>query len=818
MRNAKELEAEKLRWRCDEESLSFSNTRDLTESPGVIGQDRAIEAIEFGMGIDSNGFNIFAMGVSGAGRTSIVKEFVEERAGEMPVPDDWCYIFNFEEPHKPKALRLPAGKGREFRDDMEDLIEKLKGDIRKALQREDFEKERNRLMNEMQRRQSEKMTELEKSAREWGFTIQQGPQGFMITPLKEDGKPMSSQELGELSQEKRDEIQKRGQEIQNEVQEAMGSIREMESRTREQLGELERNTILFAVEHYIEDMKEKYEESERVKEYLQEVKDDVVKNARSLAIPEQQAGAQMAVQQAAGQQQQRAAAQQQSVEGRYRVNLVVDNSSTQGAPVITEMRPTYNNLIGKLERKAQMGMLYTDFSMIKPGVLHQANGGYLIMEAMHLFQYPFSYNILKHALKEGEAKLTDPMDMFQAISTESLEPEPIPLDIKVILIGNPRVYYLLQAYDEEFNELFKVKADFNSFIDRSDDSIKLYSQFLATRCQEEGWNHFDRGGAARMIEYGSELTQDQSKISTRFADICDLAREADYISRKDGAEEIRREHVQRAVDAKKRRSSRIEELIQEMIAKGDIFIDTDESVKGQVNGLAVAQLGDYSFGRPTRITARTYVGRAGVVNIDREAEMSGPIHNKGVMILSGYMNGVFGQERPISLSASLVFEQNYEGIDGDSASSTELYALLSSLAEAPMAQGIAVTGSVNQLGQIQPIGGVTKKIEGFYDVCKNLGLTGAQGVIIPAVNSKNLMLKQEVVDAVRGGNFHVYPVGTVEEGMEILTGLPFGERDAQGGFPEGSIARGVDDKLDGYAKAWSAFKSDDLKNGGEQKS
>ncbi|MFP4492125.1 MAG: Lon protease family protein [Spirochaetaceae bacterium] len=818
MRNAKELEAEKLRWRCDEESLSFSNTRDLTESPGVIGQDRAIEAIEFGMGIDSNGFNIFAMGVSGAGRTSIVKEFVEERAGEMPVPDDWCYIFNFEEPHKPKALRLPAGKGREFRDDMEDLIEKLKGDIRKALQREDFEKERNRLMNEMQRRQSEKMTELEKSAREWGFTIQQGPQGFMITPLKEDGKPMSSQELGELSQEKRDEIQKRGQEIQNEVQEAMGSIREMESRTREQLGELERNTILFAVEHYIEDMKEKYEESERVKEYLQEVKDDVVKNARSLTIPEQQAGAQMAVQQAAGQQQQRAAAQQQSVEGRYRVNLVVDNSSTQGAPVITEMRPTYNNLIGKLERKAQMGMLYTDFSMIKPGVLHQANGGYLIMEAMHLFQYPFSYNILKHALKEGEAKLTDPMDMFQAISTESLEPEPIPLDIKVILIGNPRVYYLLQAYDEEFNELFKVKADFNSFIDRSDDSIKLYSQFLATRCQEEGWNHFDRGGAARMIEYGSELTQDQSKISTRFADICDLAREADYISRKDGAEEIRREHVQRAVDAKKRRSSRIEELIQEMIAKGDIFIDTDESVKGQVNGLAVAQLGDYSFGRPTRITARTYVGRAGVVNIDREAEMSGPIHNKGVMILSGYMNGIFGQERPISLSASLVFEQNYEGIDGDSASSTELYALLSSLAEAPMAQGIAVTGSVNQLGQIQPVGGVTKKIEGFYDVCKNLGLTGAQGVIIPAVNSKNLMLKQEVVDAVRGGNFHVYPVGTVEEGMEILTGLPFGERDAQGGFPEGSIARGVDDKLDGYAKAWSAFKSDDLKNGGEQKS
>ena len=801
MSDYKELQPEELRLQCGDACFSFSSTQELDESPGVIGQDRAIEAIEFGMGIDSNGFNIFAMGPSGAGRTSIVQEFVEKQAEEMPIPDDWCYIFNFEEPHKPKALRLPAGKGREFRDEMDDVVAKIKEDIRKALQREDFEKERNRLMNEMQRRQSEKMSELEKRARESGFTIQQGPQGFMITPLKEDGSPMSSQEIAELPDEKREEIQNKGQEIQNEVQEVMRSIRGMESETREQLGELERNTILFAVEHYIEDMKEKYEENDRVREYLDEVKDDVVKNARSLAMPEQQAGGQ-----AGAQQQQMAAAQQQNVEGRYKVNLVVDNSGTKGAPVITEMRPTYNNLIGKLERKAQMGLLYTDFSMIKPGVLHQANGGYLIMEAMHLFQYPFSYNILKHALKEREAKLSDPMDMFQAISTESLEPEPIPLDIKVILIGNPKVYYLLQAYDEEFSELFKVKADFNSFIDRSEESIDLYTRFLASRCHDEGWNHFDQSGTARMIEYGSELTQDQSKISTRFADICDLAREADYISRQDGSDMIAREHVQKAVDAKKRRSSRIEELIQEFIARGDIFIDTESSVAGQVNGLSIAQLGDYSFGRPSRITARTYVGRAGVVNIDREAEMSGPIHNKGMMILTGYMNGVFGQDKPISLSASLVFEQNYEGIDGDSASSTELYALLSSLSELPLAQGIAVTGSVNQLGQIQPVGGVTKKIEGFYDVCKNLGISGSQGVIIPAVNAKNLMLKQEVVDAVREGSFHIYPVRTVEEGMEILTRHSFGEKQADGSFPEGTIGEMVDEKLESYAQAWSQFK------------
>jgi predicted ATP-dependent protease len=418
--------------------------------------------------------------------------------------------------------------------------------------------------------------------------------------------------------------------------------------------------------------------------------------------------------------------------------------------------------------------------------------------------------MLKHALKEGEVKITDSLELFQAISTESLEPEPIPLDIKVILIGNPMVYYLLQRYDEEFGELFKVKADFNSFMDRTDESIDLYARFLASRCAAEGWNHFNRGGTARMIEYGSELTQDQSKISTRFADICDLAREADYLSKQEGAQEIERRHVQQALEAKKRRSNRIEELIQEMITRGDIFIDTTDAVAGQVNGLSIARLGDYSFGRPSRITARTYVGRAGVVNIDREAELAGPVHNKGLMILTGYLNGLFGRNKPVSLSASLVFEQNYEGIDGDSASSTELYALLSSLAEVPLAQGIAVTGSVNQLGQIQPVGGVTKKIEGFFDVCRTLGLTGDQGVIIPAANAKNLMLKQEVVDAAAEGSFHIWSVRSVEEGMEILTGLPFGERQPDGSFPEGTVAGRAEATLRSFAEAWDMYSG---KNG-----
>jgi lon-related putative ATP-dependent protease len=470
------------------------------------------------------------------------------------------------------------------------------------------------------------------------------------------------------------------------------------------------------------------------------------------------------------------------------------------------MRPTHHRLIGKLERKAQFGMLYTDFNMLKPGVLHEANGGYLVMEALHLFQYPFSYNVLKNALKEGEIRITDPMSMFQAISTESLEPEPIPLNIKIVLIGNPSIYYLLMALDEEFKELFKVKADFNTFMECTQENIELYGRFLADRCKVEQWNPFDRSGVARMVEYGAEMTQDQTKLSTRFADICDVAREADYFSKKGGASSISAEYVQKALDAKKRRSNKIEEIIQELITRGDIYIDTEQTKSGQVNGLSIMNLGDYMFGRPSRITARTYIGRSGVVNIDREAKMSGPIHDKGVLILSGYLNGNYAQDKPLSLSASLVFEQLYEGVDGDSASSTELYALLSSLAEIPLKQNIAVTGSVNQRGEVQPVGGVTKKIEGFFDICNYFGLTGDQGVIIPEPNKKNLMLKQEVIDAVKDNKFHIYPVRTVGEGMEILTGKPFGERQSDGTFPEGTVNNAIDSTLKQYAQNWDMYK------------
>ncbi|HKK64813.1 MAG TPA: ATP-binding protein [Clostridia bacterium] len=799
----KELKADEVRWTCSDDCFSFRSTTELSKGNGVIGQERAIEAIEFGMGIDSKGFNIYAMGPTGVGRTSIVKEFIDRKAQEKPVPDDWCYIYNFDTPNRPIAVHMPAGKGRTFRDDMEKLKKNLKEDIPKALEHESYEKDRNRLMNEMQRQQTEELNRLEQKAQKQGFTIQRGAQGFVIMPLKEDGSQMSSQELAQLSEEDRNKIQNEGQSIQDELQEVLRKIRTTEGETKEKLEELQKNTILFAIEHHLEGLKEKYGEYQRIDEYLDDLKNDVVSNAENIAQMEQSEGRQVSPQ-----QQQAAAVQQENILNRYTVNLIVDNSDTQGAPVISEMRPTHKKLIGKLERKAQLGMLYTDFNMIKPGVLHQANGGYLVLEAMHLFQYPFAYNVLKHALKEGEAKITDQMEVFQAISTESLDPEPIPLDIKVILIGNPRVYFILQQMDEEFQELFKVKADFNSFMDRSQESIDMYAGFLAGRCQEEGWKPFDNSGVARMVELGIELTQDQEKLTTKFADVCDVAREANYIAEQRKGDSISRNDVYTAIMAKRRRSDRIEEYIQEIISRGDIYIDTDQRVTGQVNGLSVVDLGDYSFGRPSRITAQTFVGRSGVVNIDREADMSGPVHNKGVLILSGYMNGTYGRWKPVSLSASLVFEQLYSGIDGDSASSTELYALLSSLADISLKQNIAVTGSVDQRGAVQPVGGVSQKVEGFYDICKAIGLTGEQGVIIPQQNVKNLMLREDVVKAIEEGQFHIYPVSTVAEGMEILTHKPFGERQDDGSFPEGTVNYAVEQTLLQYAKAWDMYSKD----------
>lgn len=794
--NLPSLKPEQLRKSCDTSLFDFKSADELPELSEIIGQERAVEAVEFGMSINGSGYNIFALGSVGAGRTSTVKRFVTEKAKEKPTPDDWCYVHNFKEPHKPIYLRLSAGKGREFRSDMENFISVMKKDIQRALEREDFETERNAIMQQLQKQQSEMLSALEQKVKQEGFMLDRGPTGFYILPVRE-GKPMGPREYGTLWGDEKKQIEEKGQELQKELHRTVRKIREMEMDAGKKLQDLERNTVLFTVEHHIEDLKEKYE-STPVKKYLESVKEDIVSNARNI----------MSSEKTPGQQQQPIlqSAQQDSYSDRYKVNLIVDNSETEGAPVVMETNPSFQNLIGRIERQAQFGMLTTNFNLIKGGALHRANGGFLILEAEAFLMSPFSYHSLKRAFKDGVIKIYDISEFYSMVSTTALEPQPIPLDVKVVIIGNPMMYYLLYSIDEEFHELFKVKAEFNTYMERTPENEKLYARFLALRCKEDGLCQLDNSGIARVVEYGSELVGDQTRLSTKFADICDIARQASYWACEAGEGQVTKEYVQKAIDARDRRSNRIEEMIQEMIERGDIFIDTTGEVTGQINGLSVITLGDYTFGKPSRITARTFMGKGDVINIEREVKMSGPIHNKGVLILRGYLNGRYGQNIPLFLAASIGFEQTYEGVEGDSASSSELYALLSSLSDMPVKQSYAVTGSVNQHGEIQPVGGVTWKIEGFYDVCKAKGLTGDQGVLIPRANIKNLMLGEEVVNAVKEGKFHIYSVDRIEQGIEILTGREAGEMQPDGTYPEGTINFYVEKRLTEFAERFKEFK------------
>ncbi len=788
------LKPEQLRRTCQDSSLQFVDTAAVPVSADIIGQERAVEAVEFGMNMDGRGYNIYALGPIGVGRTYTIRRFVEARAQEKPVPDDWCYVYNFSDNRKPKYLRFPAGKGKEFLADMEVLVAELKKNIQQAVQKEDFELQRNAIMQQVQTNQAEKFSELEKKVHDAGFMLDRNPQGFVILPLREN-QPFSHEEFGRLPDEERRRLEEQAEVLQQDLQRTLRSVREQEMSARKKVEDLERNTILFSINDHIGALHEKYQDP-RVRAYLTAVKEDILSNPKNILSAGQLQAEQQERSQAMSPAQPNFSAE------RYKVNLLVDNSETRGAPVVLETHPTFQNLIGKVERQAHFGMLTTNFTLIKSGALHRANGGFLILEADYLLRNPFSYIALKRAFKDGEIRIYDMSEMVSPITTTDLEPAPIPLDVKVIVIGNPAIYYNLFHLDEEFHEFFKVKAEFNVFMDRTNENEQKYASFLAARCRESGLCHFDRSGVARVIEYGSELVGDQTRLSTRFADIFDLAREAAYWARKNSSGRIGRLDVQKAIEAKTRRSNRIEEVVKNMIDKGDIFIDTAGTAVGQVNGLSIMSLGDYLFGKPSRITARTYIGRGGVINIEREVQMSGPIHNKGVLILAGYLNGTYGRNRPISLAASIGFEQLYEGVEGDSASSAELYALLSSLSGFPIAQRFAVTGSVNQHGDVQPIGGATQKIEGFFDVCKAKGLTGDQGVLIPETNVKNLMLREEIVQAVAEAKFSIYPVATIDQGIELLTGRNAGALQPDGSYQKGTVNYAVDKRLREFTEAW----------------
>lgn len=788
----RELKPEDLAWRLDESVFKFNTTNELDGPVGTVGQERALNALDFGLGIKSFGYNIFVMGQTGTGRMSTVNRVLEKKSREVPGPLDWLYVMDFEKPDRPRIVNLPRGKGCELEIDMNNLIEQLKKAIPKAFEGEEFEKRRENLLTEHNARTTQLFEGLEQTAKERGFSLEKSPRGLVLVPVKENGSLMSQEEFEAQAAAVKDDIEERGSKLQDQLSEAMRKVRDLEKVLQERIKSLNREIGIYAAGHFIDELVEKYKEFPQLRNYFEEVREDILENIEEFKVQGQQV--QMPFMQ-----------RPEPSFDKYKVNLLVNNCNAGGAPVVYEPNPTFPNLFGRIEQKMQYGMATTDFTMIKAGALHRANGGYLVMDAIDLLKNPFSYDGIKRAIKNREVTVEDALEQYRMVPIHTLKPEPVPLDVKVVLVGPPLVYYLLYAYDEEFKKLFKVHADFDSRMNRSEDTVDLYASFIAARAKEEGLLPFDRSGVARVVEYAARMVEDKAKLSLKFMDVLDIIRESSYWAGKAGAQTVTREHVNKAVEEEVYRSSMLEEKIRQAIDEGVIMVDTQGAVEGQVNGLSVISLGGYSFGRPSRITARTYMGRAGMLNIEREVKMSGPIHDKGVLILQGFLGERFASDKPLSLSASIAFEQSYEGVEGDSASSTELYALLSSLSGLPIKQGIAVTGSVNQRGQVQPIGGVNEKVEGYYHVCKGLGLTGEQGVVIPESNVKNLMLKDEVIDAVRDGRFHIWSVKTIDAGIELLTGAPAGERQADGLFPEGTVNFLVDQKLRRLAEGMRKF-------------
>lgn len=780
------LQPDQLYRRTDPAAFDFTTTAELPDLEGFIGQDRAIDALRFGVKIERHGYNIYALGPTGTGRYTLVRRFAEERAAGEPPPSDWCYVNNFEVPSQPRALRLPPGMGKQLRHDMERLVEDLRTALSAAFESEEYQNRRQTLEAEFQERQQESLNELQERARERNLALLRTQGGLVFAPLHE-GNVLEPEEFEKLSDEEKERIKSEVEVMQEQLQKMLYQAPRWEREFRSRFSELNEEVTGFVLADLMNDLRQKYVELPDVTTYLDAVKKDVSDNvAAFLRSSEHGEGTEASVP---------AALRAAEAMRRYKVNVLVDSEDAAGAPVVYENNPTYLNLVGRVEQMAQLGALLTDFMLIKPGVLHYANGGYLILDAMKVLSNPYAWEGLKRALQFHEIRLESPLQMMSLTSTVSLEPEPIPLDVKVALIGDRQLYYLLAAYDPDFEELFKVAVDFDDEIVRDEGNQKLYAQLIATTARREGLRPFDAPAVQRVIEHSARMVSDAERLSARLHTVVDLLEEADHWTAEAGAEVVGREHVQKAIDAQVRRQNRVQERMQEEVVRNTIFIDTSGEKVGQVNALSVIQLGGYAFGRPSRITATVRLGQGEVVDIEREVEMGGPLHSKGVLILSSFLRARYADDEPLSLGVSLVFEQSYGGVEGDSASSTELYAILSAISGAPVKQSLAVTGSVNQFGQVQAIGGVNEKIEGFFDLCKARGLTGEQGVLIPAANVKHLMLRQDIVDAVAAGQFAVYPVETIDQGIELLTGVPAGERDAHGSYPAESINRRVEERL-----------------------
>jgi len=786
---ASRVPPEQLRKWIDASRFAWESTDELAPLEAIIGQDRAVGAIGFGVDIDSEGYNIFAVGPPGSGRTTAVRQFLTRRAGERPQPDEWCYVHNFQDPRRPNALSLAPGRSGVLRDGMEEVIEQLEQEIPRTFEGEFYEQRRREILLDFQERQQELLHQLEEYLNERDFALIRGQMGLAIAPVV-DGQVLSAEEYEQLDPEQKRVFESHRPQLQEQYDKTMRETRELDRERRRSIENLKTEMAGFVADQGMEEIMDTFSDNSGVSEYLKAVRDDIIQHADDF-MPGEEKDPQAILMQRMG--------ATPSTRTRYTVNALSSDCEDVCAPIVIEDNPTYHNLVGRIEHRTQFGAMFTDFTQIRAGALHRANGGYLVAEAKNVLSNPLAWDALKRALRNRRIKMEEMSQFYGLLATVTLEPEPIPLDIKVVLIGDERLYQLLYALDEDFRELFKVKAEFALRADLDDGLADSYARFIGDLCRRESLPAFVPDAAARVIEEASRYADDQEKVTVRMAQVADLIREAAYWARQSDHESVKAEDVRKAIDERMTRQEAAAERYRESIAQGSIFIDTQGEVVGQINGLSIIQAGNFAFGIPSRVTARTFMGRSGIASIDREVKMSGPIHDKGQLILSSYLASHFAQDQALTLSASLTFEQLYSGVEGDSASSTELYALLSSLAEVAIKQNLAVTGSVNQLGQVQPIGGVNAKIEGFYDVCRETGLTGDQGVLIPKANLRNLMLREDVVEAVREGKFHIHAVSRVEEGIELLTGVPAGEGDENGEYPKGTIYAKARAKLQEYA-------------------
>ncbi|NLK51294.1 MAG: AAA family ATPase [Syntrophomonadaceae bacterium] len=789
MENSLKVPSEQLKNRCDYTQFEFETTEQISPLHGFMGQERARKALQFGLKIKSHGYNIFMTGISGTGKTSFARKLVREIATDELQPCDWLYVYNFKYKDKPKALCLPPGWGIKLRDSMNNLMDELKKEVPKVFTGEEYEKLKSKILEDFYAQTNEIYQELELYARGEDFTIHKTGTGLASVPLI-NGQPVSEEEYENLSGEIKETIQERNRRVREKMNESMWRYKELERHTKNIINQLERNLGHESIGPLISELKKQFLDFPEVVEYLNEVENDLIDNLDAFLDKEE------------GQSPVNVFKRfnRQSIFNRYQVNLLVDNSEVRGAPVIEEKNPTFANIFGTIEYEGEFGVLATDFTKIKTGAIHRANGGYLILQAADILKSFPIWDTLKRTLRNREVVVESIFRNLNLGGAVTLDPQPIPINLKVILIGEPYLYQLLYVYDEDFRKLFKIKADFDTEIDRSRQYMEKYAGFISSVCYRENLKHFDRTAVARVVDYSSWLAEDQNKLSTLFNKIGEIVVEAAAWADTEGADLVSIEHVDKAINEKNHRSNRIELKLHEAIQEGTLMIDTDGQVVGQVNGLAVYSLGDYAFGKPSRITAKTYMGERGVINIEREIRMSGQIHSKGVLTLMGYLGGMYAQDKPLTLSASLTFEQLYGGIEGDSASSAELFALISSLSGLPINQGIAVTGSVNQRGEIQPVGGINYKIEGFYKVCRDKGLTGHQGVIIPRQNIRNLMLDDEVIEAVQAGRFHIWAIKNVDEGLEILTGVRAGVKEKDGKFPQDTVHYLADEQLNEWGR------------------